>query len=35
MFDKFFRKKEDVKDEALGVVEEVAEDVIEAAEEAR
>ena len=35
MFDKFFKKKEDAKDEALGVVEEGAEDVIEAAEEAK
>ena len=35
MFDKFFKKKETAEDEVLGVVEEVAEDVAEAAEEAK
>ena len=35
LFGKFFKKKEDVEDEALGVVEEVAEDAAEAAEEAK
>ena len=35
LFGKFFKKKEDAEDEALGVVEEVAEDAAEAAEEAK
>ena len=35
LFGKFFKKKEDAGDEALDVVEEVAEDAAEATEEAK